>query len=107
LEKALARDDAVAANHRLAALLASVFDILFALNRETHPGEKRLLERASALPKAPPGFGVAVETLLRLGAPPLDPPAAVAAAHRLLDGLDALLAAEGLIAPGSPVAAGV
>ncbi len=44
IAKALARNDWVSVNHRLAALLASVFDIVFAFNRQTHPGEKRLLE---------------------------------------------------------------
>jgi hypothetical protein len=46
IAKALARGDWVSVNHRMAALLASVFDIIFALNRQTHPGEKRLLEQA-------------------------------------------------------------
>ena len=98
IEKTLARGDAVAVNHRLAALLASVFDILFALNRETHPGEKRLLERATALPVVPPEFGPLVDDLLRLTAPPFDRLAVVAAAHRLLDGVDALLVDQGLMA---------
>lgn len=46
IEKALSRRDAVSVNHRLAALLASYFDIIFALNRVLHPGEKRLLSFA-------------------------------------------------------------
>ena len=54
LAKAVNRKDLVSVNHRLAALLASYFDIIFALNRELHPGEKRLLNlaltRCSTLP---------------------------------------------------------
>jgi len=41
--KAVKRHDLVSVNHRLAALLASYFDIIFALNLELHPGEKKLL----------------------------------------------------------------
>lgn len=48
IELSHARGDWVAANHRVAALLASFFDVLFALNRTTHPGEKRLLAQAAA-----------------------------------------------------------
>jgi hypothetical protein len=44
LEKALRRGDPVSVNHRTAALVASAFDVVFAANRELHPGEKRLLE---------------------------------------------------------------
>ena len=43
---AVARRDTVSLNHRVAALLASYFDVLFALNRVLHPGEKRLVEYA-------------------------------------------------------------
>lgn len=49
LEKAVKRFDLVSINHRLAALLASYFDIIFALNRELHPGEKKLIQQASKL----------------------------------------------------------
>ena len=43
IELALQREDAVSIQHRVTALLASFFDVWFALERQPHPGEKRLL----------------------------------------------------------------
>lgn len=43
IEYAVRRGDIVSINHRVAVLLASYFDIVFAINRVLHPGEKRLL----------------------------------------------------------------
>ena len=55
IKKALTRKDLVSVNHRIAAFLESYFDIIFALNRLTHPGEKRMvqlaLQQAEILPK--------------------------------------------------------
>ena len=44
IELALGRGDAVSVQHRTTAVLASYFDIWFALARQPHPGEKRLLQ---------------------------------------------------------------
>ena len=48
VEKAVKRGDLVSVNHRLAALLASYFDVIFAANRVLHPGEKRMVAHALA-----------------------------------------------------------
>jgi uncharacterized protein DUF4037 len=49
IELALQRGDAVSVHHRTTAVLASYFDIWFALARQPHPGEKRLRQH---LPEA-------------------------------------------------------
>ena len=42
IKKAENRGDLVSVNHRVTEFLASYFDIIFALNEITHPGEKRM-----------------------------------------------------------------
>ena len=65
LELAAARHDPISLNHRVSAFLASYFDALFALNRVTHPGEKRLIAYALArCTTLPDGFPREVEALL-------------------------------------------
>lgn len=46
IKKAAARKDLVSVNHRTAAFLESYFDIIFAWNKLTHPGEKRMVQYA-------------------------------------------------------------
>ena len=91
LRRAVARGDQVSVNHRIAALLASVFDILFAVNRVPHSGEKRLLALVEArCAKVPAGFAAQVNALVTGEGD------VVESVKELLDGLDRLLKVEGL-----------
>ena len=55
IQKAMKRQDLLSMNHRSSEFFASYFDLLFALNEQLHPGEKRMLqfakERCTHLPK--------------------------------------------------------
>ena len=42
IKKSENRGDLVSINHRVTEFLASYFDIIFAINEMTHPGEKRM-----------------------------------------------------------------
>lgn len=44
IKKAVKRNDLVSINHRTAGFIESYFDIIFAINRITHPGEKKLIK---------------------------------------------------------------
>jgi hypothetical protein len=93
IDLALSRRDPVSVNHRLAALLASYFDILFAVNAQPHPGEKLLLAKARSLcPQLPDEMEADVEAVL--GHPVLGQDNLLPALRRLLDRLDTFLDAQ-------------
>jgi hypothetical protein len=90
LARAIERDDAVSIQHRITAALASYFDIVFAVNRIPHPGEKRLLAMVEQRCELrPPNFARDVRRLLREDS--------VAAYDAVMDGLDELLRTAGLV----------
>jgi hypothetical protein len=93
LEKAIQRDDVVSVNHRLCAYLASYFDVLFALNRLLHPGEKRLLvfakSHCSLLPE-----GMAADIRALTCPQSTDKPTWLAHLHHLNEAMDQLLTAQ-------------
>jgi hypothetical protein len=96
IEKAVKRRDLVSINHRLAALLASYFDILFAVNRQLHPGEKRLVEFAlNHCPTLPENMQADLESILLLTA--AEVPELPKRVTKLLDHLDRMLKAEGFV----------
>lgn len=85
IEFALKRNDFVSQNHRTAALLASYFDVLFAINGQTHPGEKKLAAYAEKLCKVlPKDFKTDIEKVVKsVGTDEILP-----ALDKLLDELD-------------------
>lgn len=92
IELAQARGDVVSVNHRITALMASYFDILFAVNEQLHPGEKRLIRFVEKLcPLRPPQMREQVEHAIH------DPSAP--SLNELLDGLDDVLRRENLLTP--------
>ncbi len=100
LEKAFHRHDLVSINHRLAALLASYFDVIFAVNRLPHPGEKRLISLVQAhCHTLPPGMVPDLEALLAAASGNDDH--LLQHLSCLLDRLDAWLAGEGFSLAGS------
>jgi hypothetical protein len=96
IDHAVQRGDLVSVNHRVAAFLASYFDILFALNKLPHPGEKRLLDLAAAqCPRCPDGMVDQVTRLLQAAGS--SDQEVVTTASELAAGLEILLRDERLM----------
>ncbi len=94
LQKAVKRGDMISINHRLAGLLTSYFDVIFALNRQLHPGEKRLVELALArCDKLPLNMASDLTDILRMSA--AGDQSFLVKLAELLDHLDQLLEQEG------------
>lgn len=95
IENAVRRSDTISIQHRLTALLASYFDILFALNRVMHPGEKRLLSYAhNECTLLPEDMDADLATVLKAAASPAAD--IIQALNHLLDQLDECLGMVGI-----------
>lgn len=87
IESAIRRDDFISINHRITALIASYFDIIFAINHIAHPGEKRQLEQALRLCKERPSdMEYQIKTVLQKQGWEL-----IDRINHLINGLDAVL----------------
>jgi len=90
IAKAIKRQDLVSVNHRIAALFASYFDLLFSFNRVLHPGEKRLVSFAwTNCQKLPDEMASDIEAVLCASSS--GDPALLTHLDRMLDRLDDLL----------------
>ncbi len=98
LDVAIQRSDSVSIIHRVTALLASYFDIVFAINCVPHPGEKRLVQWANKLcAKVPDRMEEQIHEinhLLPLSSSRLN---LISHLNALIDDLEQLLIAEKLI----------
>jgi len=87
IARAIKRGDSVSVHHRMTALLASYFDVLFAINGIPHPGEKRLIEFAeNRCERKPLQMRAQIEALLNSRRTEK-----LEAVNALIDGLEKLL----------------
>ena len=90
IKKAVQRNDLVSMNHRTAAFMESYFDVIFALNERTHPGEKRLIRLArESCPILPDHFEENIQKLY--GNLFTIPEAAVAVLEEMIEELKRIL----------------
>jgi hypothetical protein len=90
IKKAIDRDDKISINHRVAALLASYFDVLFSVNEITNPGEKKILPYAlHNCTKVPQDMSTHIEEVLYTSS--AEPGALLAKLDVLIDGLERLM----------------
>ena len=96
IELACNRIDPVGVQNRTSEMLVSVFDIVFAINRTLHPGEKRQLAHVASLGTAVPSdFDKLVRTLIRSTADP-DPITVIKNVDALCDVVDSMIETAGL-----------
>ncbi|KJH71392.1 nucleotidyltransferase domain-containing protein [Aliterella atlantica] len=97
IEVAISRNDIIAINHRIAALMASYFDIIFAANYVLHPGEKRLIQYAKSLcSKLPVGMEENINEVISASYLS-ENQSLLAKINILMDALDRLLSNEKLL----------
>lgn len=88
IKKAFIRNDFISVNHRVAAFLSSYFDILFAVNKVLHPGEKKLEKFVqNNLSKVPENALLHLNNLLKIES--MD--SVLSNINLLVDGIDTLL----------------
>lgn len=95
IQKAIDRHDLISVNHRLAALLASYFDVLFAVNGVLNPGEKKVLSfMLENCQKTTNNIEGQIEKMFQSAA--IGDAALLNQLDKFLDGLDVLLIDEGI-----------
>lgn len=98
IAKAVQRQDMVDLHLKATHYLASVFDILFAINRLPHPGEKRLIDWVERQCRIwPPDLRQNIEAIL--SGITNNPAAVIAAVDQLTGSIERLLKYEGLLPP--------